>query len=101
MQATLATPPAPVVSMMRGILMAYAVIVCAYFPVGIAGYAAFGNAVDADVLLTVSNPQWLIRIANLMVVVHVGASWQVRSTCQNVAAGQGLLCISGKDDGVR
>ena len=66
--------------MMKGLLLAYAVIFCAYFPVGIAGYAAFGNTVDADVLLTVANPQWLIRVANIMVVVHVGASWQVSTT---------------------
>ena len=63
--------------MMRGIFLAYGVIVCAYFPVAIAGYAAFGNTVDADVLLTVAHPGWLIRVANVMVVVHVGASWQV------------------------
>ena len=76
-QATLTTPPAPVVSMMRGLLFAYAVIVCAYFPVAISGYAAFGSGVDADVLLSIAEPRWLIRIANVMVTVHVGASWQV------------------------
>ena len=52
----------------------------AYFPVAIAGYTAFGNAVDADVLLSVGRPAWLTRAANAMVVVHVIASWQVRAS---------------------
>ena len=63
---------------MKGVYVAFAVVTLAYFSVACAGYAAFGNEVNADVLLSVSNPPALIAIANFMVVVHIGASYQVR-----------------------
>ena len=63
--------------MMKGIYMAYVLIVAAYFGVSIAGFGAFGNSINPDILLSIQNPQWLIKIANLMVVVHVAASFQV------------------------
>ncbi len=62
---------------MCGLLAAYAVIVVAYFPVACAGYARFGNSVNPDVLLSVAHPAWLIKVANLMVCVHIGAAYQV------------------------
>lgn len=65
--------------MMKGVYVAYAVTAVAYFCVAGAGYAAFGNAVQADVLLSISNPAGLIAAANFMVVVHVAASYQVSS----------------------
>ena len=77
-QATLHPPPSVQTIMMRGIYMAYGVILIAYFPVAITGYLAFGNTVDPDVLLSVGKPAWLTRAANFMVVIHVGASWQVQ-----------------------
>lgn len=70
-------PPAPLTSMMRGLCSAYGVVLIAYFPVASAGYAAFGNVVSPDVLLSVRRPEWLISIANFMVVVHLAASFQV------------------------
>lgn len=79
MQATMQTPPSPLSSMMRGLCAAYGVVLVAYFPVASAGYAAFGNVVSPDVLLSVRNPAWLISIANFMVVVHLAAAFQVRS----------------------
>jgi hypothetical protein len=63
--------------MMRGLAAAYTVVVIAYFPVASAGYAAFGNVVSPDVLLSVRKPAWLISIANFMVVIHLAASYQV------------------------
>lgn len=78
LQATLAKPPSPYVGMMKGIYLAYVIIVFAYFGVSIAGFAAYGNTTNPDILLSISEPQWLIKIANLMVVVHVAASFQVR-----------------------
>ena len=63
---------------MKGIYAAYILIVVAYFGVSIAGFAAFGNSINPDILLSISKPQWLIKAANLMVVVHVAASFQVR-----------------------
>lgn len=63
--------------MMNGIYLAYGLIIAAYFGVSIAGFGAFGNTINPDVLLSISKPDWLIKIANLMVVVHVAASFQV------------------------
>lgn len=77
LQATLARPPSPYKEMMKGIYLAYVLIVVAYFGVSVAGFAAFGNTINPDILLSISNPQWLIKLANLMVVVHVAASFQV------------------------
>ena len=76
-QATMQTPPSALASMMRGLLAAYSVVLIAYFPVAGAGYAAFGNGVSPDVLLSVAEPAWLISAANFMVVVHLAASYQV------------------------
>ena len=76
-QATLAVPPPAVVSMMKGIYFAYVIVTLAYFPVATAGYAAYGNQVNADVLLSVSQPAGLIAAANFMVVIHIAASYQV------------------------
>jgi hypothetical protein len=50
------TPPSALTSMMRGLAAAYTVVVIAYFPVASAGYAAFGNVVSPDVLLSVRHP---------------------------------------------
>lgn len=76
-QATLAKPPHTASSMMKGIAMAYVIVIAAYFSVSTSGYAAFGATVQPDVLLSVSRPTWLIAVANMMVVVHVAAGFQV------------------------
>ena len=67
--------------MMKGIYFAYVVVTLAYFPVATAGYAAYGNNVNADVLLSVSRPAALIAVANFMVVIHIAASYQVGVLC--------------------
>ena len=67
--------------MMKGIYFAYVVVTLAYFPVATAGYAAYGNNVNADVLLSVSRPAALIAVANFMVVIHIAASYQVGDVC--------------------
>lgn len=76
-QATLARPPKTHTSMMKGIAVAYVVVILAYFSVAIAGYAAFGATVRPDVLLSISHPVPLIDAANLMVVFHVAAGYQI------------------------
>jgi len=76
-QATLARPPNTSGSMMRGIGVSYIIVVMAYFSVSICGYAAFGAAVEPDVLLSLSHPVALIDAANLMVFLHVAAGYQV------------------------
>lgn len=74
----MAVPPPAVESMMKSVYFAYVVVTLAYFPVATAGYAAYGNDVNADVLLSVSRPPALIAVANFMVVIHIAASFQVR-----------------------
>lgn len=69
--------------MMKGIYLAYALILAAYFSVSVAGFAAFGNGVNPDILLSIKDPAWLVKSANLMVVVHVAASFQVGICCIN------------------
>lgn len=76
-QATLHRPPSTAYSMMKGIMASYVVVILTYFSVAISGYAAFGSSVDADVLLSIEDPGWLISIANIMVVLHVAAGYQV------------------------
>lgn len=61
-----------------GVYSAYVVSGLCYFFVALAGYGSYGNVVDEDVLL--SKPRvgkvW-IGIANIMVWLHVVASFQV------------------------
>lgn len=86
------TPPSALKSMMRGLGAAYTVVVIAYFPVASAGYAAFGNVVSPDVLLSVRKPAWLISIANFMVVIHLAASYQVQPPHPPLC----MSCLPGK-----
>lgn len=76
-QATLARPPRSPVSMMKAIAVAYAVVISAYYSVAIAGYAAYGTSVEPDVLLSIRKPQVLVDVADIMVVLHVAAGYQV------------------------
>ena len=78
---------------MFGLFTAYAVIIVAYFPVACAGYARFGNSVNPDVLLSVQHPAWLIKAANLMVCVHIGAAYQV-GLCLKRQAAFGFCILS-------
>lgn len=96
LQATLAAPPPVLQSMMAGVYAAYLVTVAAYFGVAVTGYAAFGNVVNADVLLSVQRPVWLIRLANLFVVVHLAASYQVRHICSCLHSKRCTRCSNGQ-----
>lgn len=64
--------------MWKGVLIAYVVVAICYFPVALVGYWAFGNSVADNILITLEKPRWLIAAANMMVVVHVIGSYQVR-----------------------
>ncbi|KAG8633462.1 hypothetical protein MANES_18G107300v8 [Manihot esculenta] len=50
-----------------------------YISVGCIGYAAFGNDVPGNVLAGFYQPFWLVDIANLSVIVHLIAAYQVFS----------------------
>jgi hypothetical protein len=76
-QATLASPPPTPPTMMAGVATSYVVVIATYFSVAVAGYAAFGGLVEPDVLLSVSDPLALIDAANIMVVLHVAAGYQI------------------------
>ena len=76
-QATLGRPPRSPLSMMKGIGVAYVVVISTYFSVAISGYAAYGTNVEPDVLLSISKPQVLVDVADIMVVLHVAAGYQV------------------------
>ena len=76
-QATLARPPSTATSMMKGISVSYIIVIIAYYSVAIAGYAAYGTSVKEDVLLSITDPSWLVQLADMMVVIHVAAGYQV------------------------
>ncbi|KAL6624735.1 hypothetical protein ACP70R_032056 [Stipagrostis hirtigluma subsp. patula] len=78
-QATIpSTPERPSKKpMWRGVVVAYTIVALCYFSVAFAGYFAFGNSVDPNVLMSLEKPRWLIAAANLMVFVHVVGSYQV------------------------
>jgi amino acid permease len=78
-QATIpSTPERPSKKpMLKGAVVAYAIVAACYFPVSLVGYWAFGNQVDDNVLISLRKPKWLIALANMMVVVHVVGSYQV------------------------
>ncbi|CAH9135849.1 unnamed protein product [Cuscuta epithymum] len=63
--------------MMKGVWVAYAVVMLCYFPVAFVGYWAFGNSVEDNILISLEKPAWLIATANLFVVIHVIGSYQV------------------------
>ncbi|MQM12324.1 hypothetical protein Taro_045241, partial [Colocasia esculenta] len=78
-QATIpSTPEKPSTKpMWHGVVGAYIIVILCYLSVAIAGYWAFGNLVQDDVLISLDKPDWLIAIANSMVFFHVVGSYQV------------------------
>uniref|UniRef100_A0A453S0W1 Amino acid transporter transmembrane domain-containing protein n=1 Tax=Aegilops tauschii subsp. strangulata TaxID=200361 RepID=A0A453S0W1_AEGTS len=69
--------------MWKGVVVAYIIIAACYMPVAFIGYWAFGNSVDDNILITLNKPKWLIAMANMMVVVHLIGSYQVRRSLQS------------------
>ncbi|RAL42812.1 hypothetical protein DM860_009319 [Cuscuta australis] len=63
--------------MMKGVWVAYAVVLLCYFPVAIVGYWVYGNSVEDNILVSLQKPAWLIAAANMFVVIHVIGSYQV------------------------
>lgn len=80
-QATIpSTPEKPSKKpMWLGVLVAYAIVAWCYVSVAIAGYWAFGEYVEDDVLISLRKPAWLIALSNFMVFIHVVGSYQVKS----------------------
>ncbi|KAL5991148.1 Lysine histidine transporter 1 [Asimina triloba] len=78
-QATIPSSPAKPSKkpMWKGVVVAYIIVALCYFPVALVGYWAFGNSVEDNILLSLRKPNWLIAMANLMVVIHVIGSYQI------------------------
>uniref|UniRef100_A0A803MI99 Amino acid transporter transmembrane domain-containing protein n=1 Tax=Chenopodium quinoa TaxID=63459 RepID=A0A803MI99_CHEQI len=78
-QATLpSTPEKPSkLSMWKGSLAAYIMVMLCYFPVAFVGYFVFGRVVEDNIMVSLDKPNWLIVIANVFVVIHVIGSYQV------------------------
>ena len=64
--------------MWKGVIGAYIIVAICYFPVAFVGYAAFGNTVEDNILISLEKPAWLIIMANAFVVIHVIGSYQVK-----------------------
>lgn len=47
--------------------------------VGCAGYAAFGNAIDSNILDQFTGPRWLLDLTNVLVLLHMVPAYQVFS----------------------
>eukprot|EP00243_Klebsormidium_subtile_P008750 TRINITY_DN4211_c0_g1_i1.p1 TRINITY_DN4211_c0_g1~~TRINITY_DN4211_c0_g1_i1.p1 ORF type:complete len:482 (+),score=113.59 TRINITY_DN4211_c0_g1_i1:374-1819(+) len=77
MPSTKEGAPPSRIPMMRGVYFAYVIVAACYFPVAITGYWAFGNMIQDNILKSVGKPIWVVAMANLMVVVHVFASYQL------------------------
>ncbi|KAL8121351.1 lysine histidine transporter 1-like isoform X2 [Apium graveolens] len=78
-QATIpSTPEQPSKKpMWKGVKVAYFIVALSYFPVALVGYFIFGNSVDGNILITLEKPNWLIALANLLVVFHVIGGYQI------------------------
>ncbi|XP_055802007.1 lysine histidine transporter 1-like [Solanum dulcamara] len=78
-QATMpSTPENPCKKpMWKGVIVAYIIVAICYFPVAFVGYAAFGNTVEDNILISLEKPAWLIIMANAFVVIHVIGSYQI------------------------
>ncbi|XP_059632994.1 lysine histidine transporter-like 5 [Cornus florida] len=63
--------------MWKGCIVAYAIVALCYFSVAVAGFWAFGDLVEDDVLVSLEKPRSIIAIANFMVFIHVLGSYQV------------------------
>ena len=64
---------------MKGVYFAYAFVCYCYFTVAIAGYWAFGQRVQDNVMLSIARPKWVVAAADMFVVIHVFGSYQVCS----------------------
>jgi hypothetical protein len=66
--------------------------------VSILGFYAFGTAVSENVLLAFSEGprHWVVAMANMMVVVHVAAAYQVRGAGWDLRPYRFFRCLVAK-----
>ena len=76
-QATLPFPPSTTQPMMNSVHLTFAFTAFFYFSVAFTGYHTFGNAVEPNILVSLSRPVGVMVAANAMVVFHVLAGFHV------------------------
>ncbi|KAL2926031.1 Amino acid permease 1 [Bienertia sinuspersici] len=76
---TLKSPPAENKTMKRATLCSIALTTAFYVSLGCMGYLAFGNDAPGNVLTAFHEPFWLVDLANIGVVIHLTAAFQVLS----------------------
>ncbi|KAK9713686.1 hypothetical protein RND81_06G044500 [Saponaria officinalis] len=74
---TLKCPPAESKTMKRATLCSIALTTGFYVSLGCMGYLAFGNDAPGNVLTAFHEPFWLVDLANVGVVIHLTAAFQV------------------------
>lgn len=76
-QDTLKSHPAENKTMKRATLYSIALTTTFYVSLGCMGYLAFGNQAPGNVLTAFHEPFWLVDLANIGVVIHLTAAFQV------------------------
>ena len=69
----------PIPVMKRAVNTSAAIMMIFYLLVGCAGYAAFGNSISGNILEQFDGPQWVLDMANAMVLLHLIPAFQVYS----------------------
>lgn len=82
-------PNTSVPAMMKGVNVTFILTGLCYFGVACVGFWAFGTGVTENVLMAFSKGpnHWVVAMADMFVVVHVAAAYQVR-----VANGSAATC---------
>lgn len=65
------------VPMRISLCVSFVIVFLAYYAVSISGYIAYGSSVSSDVLLNIQTSHAVRDAANMMVVFHVAAAFQV------------------------
>ena len=71
-------------SLQFGVWIAYALVAYCYFGVGFAGYHAFGSKTGSQIMYSLGHPIWVICVAEIMIIIHVCGSFQVRHPCDHM-----------------
>eukprot|EP00775_Hariotina_reticulata_P006859 gene6861-7075_t len=94
-------PASTIPAMMKGVNITFLVTGICYFCVSISGFHAFGTSVPDNVLSAFvhgDQTRWVVAAANLMVVIHVAAAYQVITMPVYSLIETGIKHIRGKDD---
>lgn len=74
-QSTLRDPPKA--NMYKGVSAAYTLIILSYWILAFVGYWAFGSAVEAYILSSLTTPSWAIVMANVFAVIQISGCFQI------------------------